>query len=54
MIGPDDEEDDDHVERHEDEDDDMEKRHPGHTKEAYDAGRFLGVDFPYVPGDPFW
>jgi hypothetical protein len=33
---------------------DMKKRHPGHSEEAYRTGRNLGVDFPYVPGDPFW
>lgn len=32
----------------------MEERHPGYSKEEYQAGKFLGSDFPYVPGDPFW
>jgi hypothetical protein len=33
---------------------DMKRNHPGHSEEAYRTGRNLGVDFPYVPGDPFW
>lgn len=33
-------------------DNDMEERHPGYRKENYNAGRFLGLDFPYVAGDP--
>jgi hypothetical protein len=32
----------------------MEERHPGYSKESYNTGKFLGSDFPYVPGDPFW
>lgn len=32
----------------------MKRKHPGHNDDAYSAGRMLGVDFPYVPGDPFW
>lgn len=34
--------------------DEMKRKHPGHSDEAYRTGRNLGVDFPYVPGDPFW
>lgn len=30
----------------------MRRYHPGHSDKSYNAGRFLGVDFPYVPGDP--
>lgn len=41
-----------------DEDDDdwrtMKKNHPEHTDESCKTGNALGVDFPYVPGDPFW
>ena len=33
---------------------DMKDRFPQSTKESREAGEFLGVNFPYVPGDPFW
>lgn len=36
------------------EEDGMEDRFPDSTREQRDAGRFLGANFPYVPGDPFW
>ena len=32
--------------------DDMKKRFPNSTEGSRNAGRFIGVDFPYVPGDP--
>lgn len=32
----------------------MKDKHPGHSEDSYRTGRNLGVDFPYVPGDPFW
>lgn len=32
----------------------MRKNHPGYSEEAYKTGETLGVNFPYVPGDPFW
>lgn len=61
MYDPEDEEEEGKPGFHEDEededyygDDDMGKRHSGHSEESYRSGRFLGVDFPYVPGDPFW
>lgn len=55
-MHPDDEDEDDYPQHSssEEEDDDMEERFPGSTREGRDTGRFLGVDFPYVPGDPFW
>lgn len=37
---------DDHV------DEEMKQRFPNSSRESRNAGRFLGVDFPYVPGDP--
>lgn len=40
--------------RNEDEEDGMKERFPNSTRESRNAGRFLGSDFPYVPGDPFW
>jgi hypothetical protein len=30
------------------------QNHPGHSDNAHRTGAFLGVNFPYVPGDPFW
>lgn len=32
----------------------MKANHPDHSEESYNAGGFLGCDFPYVPGDPFF
>ena len=40
--------------RDEDGEDGMKERFPNSTRESRNAGRFLGSDFPYVPGDPFW
>lgn len=54
--GPD-EDDDDYIDDRpdvEDSLDEMKRNHPGYSEESYRAGKFLGVDFPYVPGDPFW
>jgi len=34
--------------------DKIKKNHPGHSDESCKIGSMLGVDFPYVPGDPFW
>jgi hypothetical protein len=31
---------------------DMKDRHPGYSDEQYNAGIFLGTDFPYIAGDP--
>ena len=33
-------------------DNDMEIQYPGYSQEAYNAARFIGIDFPYVAGDP--
>lgn len=30
----------------------MKNEYPGYTEESYKAGRFIGLNFPYVPGDP--
>lgn len=30
----------------------IKRNHPGYSEESYRAGDFLGLDFPYVPGDP--
>lgn len=30
----------------------MKSKHPGYSDESYNAGMFLGTDFPYVAGDP--
>jgi hypothetical protein len=48
----DDEEIDIHEFDDETEDERMKRKFPDSTKESRNAGRFLGVDFPYVPGDP--
>lgn len=32
--------------------DKLKQEHPGYPEESYRAGDFLGLDFPYVPGDP--
>lgn len=32
----------------------MKDKFPYSTKESRETGDFLGVNFPYVPGDPFW
>jgi hypothetical protein len=37
----------------EDEDqDEMDTNFPEYSEESKNAGRFLGLDHPYVPGDP--
>lgn len=58
MKEPDEEEDqfqnDDYYNNGGEPQDGMESRFPGSSREGRDTGRALGVDFPYVPGDPFW
>lgn len=58
MRDPNEEEEDDQYTfpLHEDDEiqDGMKSSFPGSTREGRDTGRMLGVDFPYVPGDPFW
>lgn len=34
------------------EEDEMDTKYPDYSEESKNAGRFLGLDFPYVPGDP--
>lgn len=30
----------------------MREQYPGYSEESYGFSNFLGIDFPYVPGDP--
>lgn len=32
--------------------DELKREYPGYSEGSYRAGNFLGLDFPYVPGDP--
>lgn len=38
--------------REDDYEDEMDRKYPHYSQESRNAGRFLGLDFPYVPGDP--
>lgn len=59
-YSPDPEDDDDDFPRQYDDDDDdyyerkrkMDRDFPGYSDESKRAGLFIGLDFPYVPGDP--
>lgn len=31
--------------------DEMDRKYPNYSRESRNAGRFLGLDHPYVPGD---
>lgn len=57
-MDPEDYEEDEYSPNHYSEDDEiddgMKGNFPGSSREGRDTGRMLGVNFPYVAGDPFW
>lgn len=36
----------------EEDQDEMETNFPEYSEESKNAGKFIGIDHPYVPGDP--
>jgi len=43
---------DEEKERYQQKFDELKRKYPGYRDENYGFGAFLGLDFPYVPGDP--